>query len=229
MLLLRRGGTPSSAGTSNSAYPPHLSDPVKAGNGDHVPGRSIGRCDVSLVDQVPGRNLTLYRLGLEIRPRCCALSGHLRSPERHWLRELLSREVVESAKKPHRVLFYPACSQDPTSKRLHFLVICLIAHRVRLSRSTVLRRVFVLFLHDLKALDHLEGVAHYAALLAPVLEVDGLVVVVDEDLRHNPAVVVEPLRPLWDGPVAYLASLLAHVRGLLFPLTNIATQGERGP
>src|SRR5215204_4846872 len=136
MLLLRRGGSPSSAGTSNSAYPPHLSDPVKAGNGDHVPGRSIGRCDVSLVDQVPGRNLTLYRLGLEIRPRCCALSGHLRSPERHWLRELLSREVVESAKKPHRVLFYPACSQDPTSKRLHFLVICLIAHRVRLSRST---------------------------------------------------------------------------------------------
>jgi hypothetical protein len=136
MLLLRRGGSPSSAGTSNSAYPPHLSDPVKAGDGDHVPGRSIGRCDVSLVDQVPGRNLTLYRLGLEIRPRCCALSWHLRSPERHRLRELLSREVVESAKKPHRVLFYPACSQDPTSKRLHFLVICLIAHRVRLSRST---------------------------------------------------------------------------------------------
>src|SRR5215203_4510219 len=114
MLLLRRGGSPSSAGTSNSAYPPHLSHPVKAGDGDHVPGRSIGRCDVSLVDQVPGRNLTLYRLGLEIRPRCCALSWHLRSPERHRLRELLSRQVVESAKKPHRVLFYPACSQDPT-------------------------------------------------------------------------------------------------------------------
>src|SRR5215217_1921620 len=91
-------------------------------------------------------------------------------------------------------------------------------------------RVFVLFLFDdLKALDHLEGVAHYAALLALVLEVDGLLVVVDKDLRHNPAVVVEPLRPLGDGPVAYLASLLAHVRGLLFPLTNIATQGERGP
>src|SRR5215216_495266 len=230
MLLLRRGGSPSSAGTSNSAYPPHLSDPVKAGNGDHVPGRSIGRCDVSLVDQVPGRNLTLGRVGVEIGPRCRALSWHLRSPERHRLRELLSRQVVESAKYPHRVLFYPACSQDPTSTtRLHFLLICLIAHRVRLSRSTVLRRVFVLFLHDLKALDHLEGVAHYAALLALVLEVDGLVVVVDKDLRHNPAVVVETLRPLWDGPVAYLAGLLAHVRGLLFPLTNIATQGERGP
>ena len=68
---------------------------------------------------------------LEIGPRCRALSGHLRSPERHRLRELLSRQVVESAKKPHRVLFYPACSQDPTSTRLHFLVICLIAHRVR--------------------------------------------------------------------------------------------------
>src|SRR5215212_7755410 len=131
MLLLRRGGSPSSAQTSTSAYPAHLSHPVKAGDGDHVPGRSFSRCNVSLVDQVPGRNLTLCRLGLEIGPRCRALSGHLRPPERHRLCELLAREVVESAKKPHRVLFYPACSQDPTSTRLHFLVICLIAHRVR--------------------------------------------------------------------------------------------------
>src|SRR5215211_9402110 len=136
MLLLRRGGSPSRAGTSNSAYPAHLSHPVKAGDGDHVAGRSIGWCDVSLVDQVPGRNLTLCRLRLEIGPRCRALSGHLRSPERHRLRELLPRQVVESTKKPHRGLFYPARSQDPTSTRLHFLVICLIAHRVRLSPST---------------------------------------------------------------------------------------------
>src|SRR5215208_6971491 len=186
MLLLRRGGSPSRAGTSNTAYPAHLSHPVKAGDGDHVPGRSIGRCDVSLVDQVPGRNLTLCRLGVEICPRCRALSWHLRSPERHWLRELPSRQVVESTKKPHRSLFYPARSQDPTSTRLHFLVICFIDHRDRLSRWTVLRRVFVLFLHDLQALDHLEGQTHYAALLALVLEVDCLVVVVNEDLRHNP-------------------------------------------
>jgi hypothetical protein len=121
---------------SNSAYPAHLSHPVKAGDGDHVPGHSIGRRDVSLVDQVPGRNLTLCRLGVEIGPRCRALSRQLRSSERHRHCELLSRQVVESAKKPHRVLFYPACSQDPTSTRIHFLVICLIAHRVRLSSST---------------------------------------------------------------------------------------------
>src|SRR5215213_5609674 len=131
MLLLRRGGSPSRAGTSTSAYPAHLSYPVKAGDGDHVPGRSIGRCDVSLVDQVPGRNLTLCRLGLEIGPRCRALSGHLRSPERHRLREPPSRQFVESAKNPHRILFYPACSQDTTSTRLHFLAFCFIAHRVR--------------------------------------------------------------------------------------------------
>src|ERR671912_1762641 len=145
MLLLRRGGSPTRAETSTSAYLAHLSHHVKAGDGDHVPGRGIGRCDVSLVDQVSGRNLTLYRLGLEIGPRCRALSWHLRSPDRHRLCELPSRQVVESAKKPHRGLFYPACSQDTTSTRLHFLAICLIAHRVRLSRSTVLRRVFVLF------------------------------------------------------------------------------------
>src|SRR5215208_830847 len=49
----------------------------------------------------------------------------------------------------------------------------------------------VFFLDDLQALDHLEGEAHYAALLALVIEVDGLVIVVDDDLLHKPAVVVE--------------------------------------
>jgi hypothetical protein len=48
-----------------------------------------------------------------------------------------------------------------------------------------------------------------------VLEVDGLVVVVDEDLRHKPAAVVEALRPLRDGLVLYPAGLLAHPRVLL--------------
>ena len=37
------------------------------------------------------------------------------------------REVVEGAKKPHRVFFYSACSQDPTPTCLHHLVVCLIA------------------------------------------------------------------------------------------------------
>ena len=39
-------------------------------------------------------------------------------------------------------------------------------------------------LDDLQAFDLLEGEAHYAAVLALVLEVDGLVVMVDEDLAQ---------------------------------------------
>src|SRR5687768_1737591 len=67
-------------------------------------------------------------------------------------------------------------------------------------RLVLLMRVcgFLFVLDDLQALDHLEGEAHYAALLALVLEVDGLVIVVDEDLLDEPAVVVEALRPLRD-------------------------------
>jgi hypothetical protein len=44
------------------------------------------------------------------------------------------------------------------------------------------------------------GVARLLArsLLALVLDVDSLLVIVDEDLRHKPAVVVESLRPLRD-------------------------------
>src|SRR5918998_756171 len=71
------------------------------------------------------------------------------------------------------------------------------------------------FLDYLKALDLLEGEAHYATLLALVLEVDGLIVIVDEDLLDKPAVVVEPLRPLRDIFVLYLLGLLAHRRVLL--------------
>ena len=63
---------------------------------------------------------------------------------------------------------------------------------------------------DLQSLDHLEGEAHYAAILALVLEVDGLVVMVDEDLLDKPAVVVEALSLLWDGLVLHLSGLLAH-------------------
>src|SRR5215213_1997474 len=89
------------------------------------------------------------------------------------------------------------------------------------------RRVFALsFLFDnLQALEHLEGEAHYAALLAPVLEVDGLLVVVDEDLRHKPAVVVEPLRPLGDGLVFHLSGLLAHRRSLLPSTVSFYPEG----
>src|ERR687897_3953144 len=84
----------------------------------------------------------------------------------------------------------------------------------------LLRRVrgFLLFiLDDLQAFDLLEGEAHDAAVLALVLEVDGLLVVVDENLRRNPAAVVEPLCPLRDVFVLYLLGLLAHLRFLLFP------------
>src|SRR5215210_1041599 len=71
-------------------------------------------------------------------------------------------------------------------------------------------RVFVFFLYYLQPLDHLEAEAHYAALLASVLEVDGFVVVVDEDLRHKPTAVVEPFGPLGDVFVLYLLGLLTH-------------------
>ena len=70
-------------------------------------------------------------------------------------------------------------------------------------------------LHYLQSLDHLEGEANYAALLALVLDVDYLVVAVEEDLLAKPAVVVEALRPLWDVLVLYLLGLLAHPRLLL--------------
>src|SRR5215208_5260586 len=66
---------------------------------------------------------------------------------------------------------------------------------------------FLVLFHHLQALDHLEGEAHHAALLALVLDVDGLIVVVDEDLGEHPTVVVEPLRPLWDSFALYLALL----------------------
>src|SRR5215212_5603602 len=48
-----------------------------------------------------------------------------------------------------------------------------------------------------------------------MLEVDGLVVVVDEDLLHKPAAVVQPFGPLGDIFVLYLLGLLAHPRLLL--------------
>src|ERR687897_599584 len=84
-------------------------------------------------------------------------------------------------------------------------------------RLVLLMRVcgLLFFLDYLQAFDLLEGEAHYATLLALVLEVDGLFVIVDEDLRHKPAVVVEPLRPLRDILVLHLFGLLAHRRLLL--------------
>src|SRR5215211_155454 len=53
------------------------------------------------------------------------------------------------------------------------------------------------------------------ALLALVLEVDGLLVVVDEHLLDKPAVVVESLHPLRDVFVLHLSGLLTHRRLLL--------------
>src|SRR5215210_1462721 len=76
----------------------------------------------------------------------------------------------------------------------------------------LLRRVcgLLFFLHYLQTFDLIEGEAHYAAVLALVLEVDCLIVVVDEDLRGHPAAVVEPLCPLGDVFVHYPLGLLAH-------------------
>jgi len=48
--------------------------------------------------------------------------------------------------------------------------------------SLAIRRVFVLlffFYYRLQGFEHLEGEAHYAVVLAPNLEVDGTVVVVE--------------------------------------------------
>src|SRR5215207_10872410 len=77
------------------------------------------------------------------------------------------------------------------------------------------------FLYYLQAFELLESEAHYAALLALVLEVDGLVVVVDHDLRGHPAAVVKPLCPLGDVLVDYLLGLLAHPRLLLSSLVFV--------
>src|SRR5215217_4312503 len=88
-------------------------------------------------------------------------------------------------------------------------------------RSLLLGVCGLLFFDYLQALDHLEGEAYYAALPALVLEVDRLVVVVDEHLTHEPAVVVEPLCPLGDTLVLYLARLLSHHPRLLLPCGSL--------
>src|SRR5215204_3937279 len=96
-------------------------------------------------------------------------------------------------------------------------------------RLLLLRRVcgLLFFLYYLQAFELLEGEAHDAAVLALVLEVEGLLVVVDEHLRRHPAAVVEPLRPLGDVFVHYLLSLLAHARLLLSSL--VFSLPRRGP
>src|SRR5215207_7255883 len=87
-------------------------------------------------------------------------------------------------------------------------------------RRASVARVFVLcfVFDDLQAIEHLEGEAHNAVILAQVLEVDGVVVVVDEHLVEHPAIVVKTLSPLGHGLMPYLARLLGHRRGLLIPL-----------
>ena len=92
----------------------------------------------------------------------------------------------------------------------------------------LLRRVcgFLFFLDSLKTFDHLEGEAHYAVLLAFVLDVDGLVVVVDKYLGEVPLVVVEPLGPLGDGLVLYLAGLLTSSVALSPSVANVSYPEE---
>ncbi len=60
--------------------------------------------------------------------------------------------------------------------------------------------------------------AYYAAVFAPDLEVECVIVVVDERFGEEPLVVVEPLGPFGDGFVLYLARLLilAQLPDLLF-------------
>ena len=94
--------------------------------------------------------------------------------------------------------------------------LCLIREFLEVRLVLLMRVCGLLFLLDyLQAFDLLEGEAHYAAVLALVLKVDGLVVVVDEDLRRHPAAVVEPLCPLRDVFVLYPLGLLAYSRLLL--------------
>src|SRR5215208_5385196 len=102
--------------------------------------------------------------------------------------------------------------------------LCLIREFLEVG-FVLLRRVccFLFFLDDLQSFDLLEGEAHDAAVLALVLEVDGLVVVVDEDLRRNPAAVVEPLCPLGDVFVLYPLGLLAHPCACSFPRQCFST------
>src|SRR5215211_2666689 len=59
--------------------------------------------------------------------------------------------------------------------------------------------------------EHLEGEAHHSAVLAPYLEAESLIVVVDERFGEEPLVVVKTLGILWDGFVLYSACLLAHL------------------
>jgi hypothetical protein len=81
-----------------------------------------------------------------------------------------------------------------------------------------IRRVFVLLLFLLfffyyltQGLKHLESEAHYAAVLAPTLEVESFIIVVGEHFGEESLVVVKTLRPSWDGLVIYLMCLLTHL------------------
>ena len=69
--------------------------------------------------------------------------------------------------------------------------------------------------------DHLEAEADHATVSALVLEVDRLLVVVDEHLGVESLIVIEPLGPLGDGLVLYLARLLSRHRRLLLPCGSL--------
>src|SRR5215208_4161114 len=119
------------------------------------------------------------------------------------------RELQGEAREPRLGLSAaPALVSCPYSPE------CVEVEFCEIGLSLLLGVCGLLFLDYLQSLDHLEGEAHYAAVLALVLEVDGFVVVVDEDLRHEPAAVVEPLCPFGDVFVRNLFGLLAHPHDL---------------
>src|SRR5215218_1993014 len=102
-----------------------------------------------------------------------------------------SRASIVSRRRLYGLRIYdiPSCSMNELTRTLDrpYSPKCLSGQSCEVELSLLLGVCGLFFLDYLKALYHLEGEAHYAALLALVLEVDGLVVVVDEHLRHKPA------------------------------------------
>src|ERR687890_344380 len=94
-----------------AAQPAHLAYPVKARDHDHILRSGAPGFDVSLVYQVPDRDVALGPLGVEV----CPLRGawHPGPPERHRLCDLPIRQVVERAEYPAGVLFDPARTTLP--------------------------------------------------------------------------------------------------------------------
>ena len=71
--------------------------------------------------------------------------------------------------------------------------------------------LFDFFYYLVEGFEHLKRQPHYAAVLAPALDVESFIVVVDEYLGDEPLIVVKPLGPLRDGLIVYLTRLLANL------------------